>query len=140
MMLFYTGQTRSSAEILTEQVRNIEDRTSELLALKDLAVRAQDVIVAGDMSALGALLDEGWQLKRGLATQITNPSLDERYATAREAGALGGKVVGAGGGGFMLLLVAPQRQDDVRRDIQKRQLPVRLTRYGSTIVFQDGEE
>ncbi len=109
-MLFYTGQSRQSADVLTEQRRNIEDRARRCGACSSWPTQGRDALCDGRLDEFGALLHEGWQAKRGLASGITNADIDAMYSAARRAGALGGKISGAGGGGFMLLYCPPEHQ------------------------------
>jgi D-glycero-alpha-D-manno-heptose-7-phosphate kinase len=136
LMLFYTGVTRKAEDILGEQTRNIPATADSLRALKRLALQVRDALRAGDLDGFGLLLDEGWQLKKQLASRISNQSLDELYATARRAGALGGKIAGAGGGGYLLLYCQRDRQDDVRTALHSMsELPFHLERDGSKAIF-----
>src|SRR5581483_2639136 len=85
---------------------------------------------------IGEVLDENWAFKKRLASGITNSRIDEMYARARAAGAIGGKVAGAGGGGFLLLYVKPEFQAKVRDALSEyRQMPVMLDNFGATIIF-----
>jgi len=136
LMLFYTGVTRQASTILEEQVANIADRTEVLNGLKALAYEARRQIEQGNLDALGVTMDRGWVLKRQLASRITNSSIDAMYDVARHAGALGGKITGAGGGGFLLLYCPPKHQDAVRYALRHLQeLPFRLERDGSKVIF-----
>lgn len=136
LMLFFTGITRQSATVLTEQVQNIASRTAVLDAMKELARQGKECLEAGEFDTLGRLLDEGWQLKRQMAGSISNGHLDDLYNRARRAGALGGKITGAGGGGYLLLYVPPQKQDDVRSALKDlSELPFNLEFDGSKVVF-----
>jgi D-glycero-alpha-D-manno-heptose-7-phosphate kinase len=117
LMIFFTGTSRQSSKILKSQKkasqRRDRDTISRLDALKDLALEIRAVLEAGDMSAFGDLLHRSWMVKRGLADGITNQFLDQCYDVARENGALGGKVTGAGGGGFLMLYCPEERQQEV---------------------------
>jgi D-glycero-alpha-D-manno-heptose-7-phosphate kinase len=136
LMLFFTGVTRKSATILTEQVQNMANRLPVLRKMKRLALECKSCVEAGEFDALGCLLDEGWQLKRQMATSISNGNLDELYGRARCAGALGGKITGAGGGGYLLLYVPQQKQDDVRHALKEfDELPFNLESDGSKVIF-----
>jgi D-glycero-alpha-D-manno-heptose-7-phosphate kinase len=135
-LLFYTGITRSADTILEEQKNNIIDRINVLREMKQMAVQAREVLKAGDFNAFGALLHQTWELKKKMAGSISNVTINEIYETARRAGAVGGKVTGAGGGGFILLYVPHERQLAVRhalRDLQE--LPFRLEADGTKVIF-----
>ncbi|MCD6520924.1 MAG: GHMP kinase [Anaerolineae bacterium] len=136
LMLFYTGVTRQASTILKEQVAHIDERMDLLRGLKALAIEARHYLEQGQLDALGQALDRGWALKRQLASTISNERIDEMYQAARRAGALGGKITGAGGGGFLLLYCPPKDQDAVRYALRGlRELPFRLERDGSKVIF-----
>lgn len=136
LSLFYTGTTRRAEGILKEQSDRTAENRDALLRMRSLAADARAAIVAGEIPRLGAILDEGWQLKRHLSSGITNPAIDEKYARARAAGAYGGKITGAGGGGFLLLLHPPERSRQIADALSPMQrLPVRISTEGSRILF-----
>jgi D-glycero-alpha-D-manno-heptose-7-phosphate kinase len=107
VLLFYTGAARESRRVLGEQNRSTLAADAGVIAalhaLKTMAADARRHLEAGDLEALGELLNHGWEQKKRLASGITNARVDECYETARELGALGGKLTGAGGGGFLML-------------------------------------
>ncbi|HPB67949.1 MAG TPA: kinase [Candidatus Omnitrophota bacterium] len=136
LMLFFTGFSRTASEIAAHQIRNIPQKTSEHKALHQMAYQAVDILSANDMLAFGKLLDEAWKIKRSLSDKISTPFVDDMYAAARKAGAVGGKLLGAGGGGFLLLCVPPARQKNVRERLKKSLLiPFRFEDLGSQIIF-----
>jgi D-glycero-alpha-D-manno-heptose-7-phosphate kinase len=135
LLLFYTGMTRKSSTILSEQKANINGRLEILKEMKRLTYEARDAIVEGAFNEFGEILHRGWELKKKLASKISNPELDEMYETARKAGAIGGKITGAGGGGFLLLYCPNGSQDEVRRTIKLRELHFRFERDGSKVIF-----
>ena len=137
LLLFYTHRTRRSATILGPQVRNIPDRMGVLDGLRDLAYESRRCLEAGNLERFGRLLHEGWLLKTRMAEGITDKGIDELYEAALGAGALGGKLAGAGGGGFLLLYCPLAAQDAVRASLGRhlRELPFRFERDGSKIVF-----
>jgi len=136
LMLFFTGTTRLAASILTEQKANIEDRRPVLRALAAMACDGRAALQAGRLDALGELMHAGWEQKCRLASGITSPALDALYATARRAGAIGGKLTGAGGGGFLLLYCRPQDQQAVRAALHGlRELEFGLSNEGSLVVL-----
>ena len=135
LSLFYTGITRRAEEILKDQSSRTGENKDALLRMRSLAGEARTAIVDHDWERLGRILDEGWQLKRGLSTGISNPEIDRRFAAAKEAGAFGGKVTGAGGGGFLLLLHPPERSRQIAAALSPlKRLPVRITPEGSRIL------
>ena len=115
LMLFFTGFSRYASEIAQKQIDNFGDKQNELRILRQLADDATDILQGtGDLvTDLGALMNEAWRLKRELADGVTTPAVDDIYNAGLEAGALGGKLLGAGGGGFMLFVVKPDDQGAV---------------------------
>ncbi len=136
LLLFYTNTTRASSSVLVEQQDNIPTRLGFLDALQDLAERGAACLRQGDLDDFGRLLHEGWELKKKLASGISNGRLDALYDTARQAGALGGKIAGAGGGGFLLLYCPLDKQEAVRQALgHLRELPFAFERDGSRVIF-----
>lgn len=123
LMLFYTGSTRQAREILSEQRSASEQRSGRtvdaLHRIKDLGWQIKSVLEQGQLDDFGALLDESWQHKKQLASGVTNALIDDAYAQARQNGALGGKITGAGGGGFLMLYCPEDRQADVRGALER---------------------
>jgi D-glycero-alpha-D-manno-heptose-7-phosphate kinase len=135
-MLFFTGVSRHSSSILSEQVTNLQQRLRELREIKDMACEARDAIEEQNFEMLGVLIHQSWELKKRLATTVSNVRINEIYETARGAGAIGGKIAGAGGGGFLLLYVPLERQNKVRMALQGLQeLPFRLEADGTKVIF-----
>lgn len=136
LLLFYTGVTRQADSILREQNDNIPNRKRILGAMKRMAHTAREELCAGNLDAFGDLLHESWQLKKQLASGITNPSVEDLYQVARNAGARGGKLAGAGGGGFLLLYCPFNKRGDVRKAMHMlREIPIRLEPDGSKVIF-----
>lgn len=136
LMLFYTGKTRKAGDVLLEQKQKIGDTSSLLEQMRDQSYEVLKALEAGDTDFFGEALDQGWNLKKQLASGISNPDIDEMYATAKNAGALGGKIAGAGGGGFLLLYVHLERQNEVRRALKDfKELSFDLERDGSKSIF-----
>jgi D-glycero-alpha-D-manno-heptose-7-phosphate kinase len=139
LMLFFTGFVRNASEIAGAQIANTPRRTSELRRMYELVGEAQQVLIGGgDLTEFGRLLHEGWTLKRRLSELVSTSQIDEIYERARSAGAVGGKLLGAGGGGFMLLFVPPERQTQVRRALAETlYVPFEFEHSGSQIIFYD---
>jgi len=136
LLLFFTGVTRSADTILGEQNSNIHNHLSILRRLKTMAVIANEDLKSGNLDSLGHLLHESWQLKKQLASGVSNASIEKVYLRAREAGALGGKITGAGGGGFLLFYCRPQAREQVREALADLQeLPFELEPNGSSVIF-----
>lgn len=139
MLLFYTGVPRIASEVAAEQIRNIPDRGKELTAMLAITDEAERRISgsADFLNDFGKLLHESWTLKRSLSSRITTPFIDEIYSAARDAGAIGGKLLGAGSGGFFLVYAAPERQQEIKEKLAK--LPnvnFKFERDGSKIIYK----
>ncbi|MCX6375923.1 MAG: hypothetical protein NTU88_07840 [Armatimonadetes bacterium] len=136
LMLFYTGVTRKSEDVLTEQKRNIVDRLLVLRNMRKQAHEIHEALVNGCPDRLGEILHRGWMYKKQLADKISSAPIDEMYEIARKAGAVGGKIAGAGGGGFMLLYCPPECQTPVREALaDMKELPFNLERDGTKVIF-----
>jgi D-glycero-alpha-D-manno-heptose-7-phosphate kinase len=136
MLLFYTGVTRKAETILSEQKENIHDRLPVLRQLKAMAFHAREALCAGRLDEIGYLLHESWQLKKQLANGISNRDLESCYEAAIGAGALGGKVTGAGGGGCILLFCPPEKREKVRKALSGlRELPFKLDPDGTKVIL-----
>ncbi len=136
LLLFYTGRTRQAADILAEQKAGIEARTQVLSEMAKLAFEARESLVRGALHEFGELLDRGWHLKKQLASGISGDEIDEAYRVAIRAGAIGGKVAGAGGGGFLLLYCPAGKRDAVRGQLSRlRELPFMFQGDGSKVIF-----
>jgi D-glycero-alpha-D-manno-heptose-7-phosphate kinase len=135
-MLFFTNITRQASSILKEQREKTSTNRAHLQAIHALGKRIEEAIHARRFDEIGEVLDENWTLKKQLASGITTSRIDDMYTRARAAGAIGGKVAGAGGGGFLLLYVMPEHQAKVRDALSEyRQMPVMLDNFGATIIF-----
>lgn len=120
IMLFFTGFSRFASEIAGEQLKNMGSRKSQLLAMRDLVGSALEILSneSTPITDLGQLLHDSWQLKRELSSSVSTKEIDEIYEAGREAGAIGGKLLGAGGGGFMVFLVEPNKREQVRERLK----------------------
>ncbi len=142
LMLFYIGQEREASSILTEQSRNMADKEKfrRVEEMVELAVELSALLEKGDLNSLGEVLHRGWQLKRGVASGITNDVVEANYRLAREAGAEGGKLLGAGAGGFLLLSCRAEKQQQVREALGGlREMSIGLTEEGSQVLHNDGK-
>ena len=137
LLMFYTGTTRSANTILAEQTKNItsEDKARNLLKMCGLAKDMKIALENNDISSFGKILDEGWQLKKELASGIANQAIDEAYEIAMKNGALGGKLLGAGGGGFLLFYCEEEKQEQLKKAIGLRELDFSFERDGTSIVY-----
>lgn len=136
LLLFFTGRTRSSSSILDHQQRRIEQSRTDLDRLKACSHEARDLLLSGRLAEFGELLDTAWRHKKALAEGVSDSAIDELYSRACAAGAVGGKIAGAGGGGFLVFYVPPSRQDDVRHTLAPlRELPIAFDPGGARVVF-----
>jgi len=141
LMLFSTSVSRSASSILHALRQGILDADDGVLSrlgtMKELAAEIGDALEQGDLPLFGELLHRSWMEKQHLVEGITNPFLDQCYQTAREHGAGGGKISGAGGGGFLVLYCAKEHQDDVRAALSQlglRRWPLTLDRQGVQLM------
>lgn len=136
IMLFFTGQTRDSGTVLKEQKSKIVTNIELLDKIRLQAIKAEKCIKQGQLKKMGQLLDDSWQLKKKLASNISNLAIDEMYKAAKQAGAIGGKIAGAGSGGFLLLLVDPGKKNKVRKALSDfKYLPINHSADGSKVIF-----
>jgi D-glycero-alpha-D-manno-heptose-7-phosphate kinase len=141
LMLFYTGILRTASNIASAYAQNMHERRRQLRIMHDLVMEGESILSGqGDIREFGKLMHEGWQVKRSISANITNDSVDGIYKDASEAGAVGGKLLGAGGGGFILLFVPPDRQKAVHQALERLiHVPFNFERSGSQIIFFDSE-
>ena len=139
LLLFFTGFTRFSAEIQETTKKSINDEAKKQYLDKMLALvdEAQEVLENKERSLdeFGYLLDKTWKLKKEISDEITNDSIDALYDKAIAAGALGGKLLGAGGGGFLLFYVPKNKQRSVRRALKLMEVPFAFERYGTRVIY-----
>ncbi|MHB9023855.1 MAG: GHMP family kinase ATP-binding protein [Armatimonadota bacterium] len=139
LMLLYTGVQRLAHEVLEEQLERTVagDNTQGLLQLKELTAQGvQHLASDAPLEGFGELLHEGWLLKCRLSSKITSPLIDEAYARARQAGAIGGKLLGAGGGGFLLLFARPDDHPRIAQALPElRQVRFAFEDAGSHVIF-----
>jgi len=134
---FYLGTTRSANEILKEQSENMNDETKaqNLVKMCELAVQMRTSLVNSDLSAFGEILHESWNLKRKLASGISNAEIDELYDKAINAGAIGGKLLGAGGGGFLLFYCPQEKQSLLSSTLGLQPLQFSFDYDGTSTVY-----
>lgn len=140
LLLFYTGRQRRAEEVLGEQRARILDGRSvqALKEIRDLAYELRERLAGDDAEAVGRLLHRNWTLKQGLGGTVAGPDVEAWYERALEAGATGGKILGAGGGGFLLVAAPPDRHAAVRAALgDVREVPLRFTRRGTHISYLD---
>jgi D-glycero-alpha-D-manno-heptose-7-phosphate kinase len=139
MLLFYTGIKRDASEVLAVQARNTTAKFEVLRAMKDQVLALRDILSSGrNLHDFGRILHEGWMLKRSITPEISCAHIDEWYGKALGAGAVGGKLLGAGGGGFLLFFVEPQNQEPVIRALgELYRVPFAFDSGGSRITYYD---
>lgn len=144
ILLFFTGSSRRSTEILAEQqqacAEGSPDLTRRLAEMRDLVAPARKALQEGDLDGFGGLMHEGWRRKRGISARIATARIDDLYRIARARGALGGKIAGAGGGGFLMLFSREGGQEDLRDAMREQglsEMHFRFDHYGSRVVYND---
>lgn len=137
LLLYFTGLSRNATEIAKEQIELTQHRTRELKAMQQMVEEGVSILTKGsDLADFGVLLNEGWKLKRSLTSKISSPLIDEIYKTARRAGAIGGKLLGAGGGGFLLLFAEPDQHPMIKEALKTLlRVPFSVENLGSQIIF-----
>jgi len=141
--LFFTGFSRTASEIAKEQIRLTPHRKRELAMMFEMVNEAEAIVTNPNRSLkeFGELLNQSWQLKRTLTQNITNTAVDEIYEAGRSAGAIGGKLLGAGGGGFMLFFVPPERRQELRMRLKNLLcVPFSFSNRGSHVVVHEPEQ
>jgi D-glycero-alpha-D-manno-heptose-7-phosphate kinase len=142
LMLFFTGTSRIADEIAKSIIDNLKNRATKLICMRAMVDEAIGILQKPGVSIdeFGKLLDQSWKYKRSLSDQVTNPEIDRIYDEASRAGAIGGKILGAGGGGFLLLFVKPESQERVRERLKHLiHVPFDFDYSGSqVIVYQPG--
>lgn len=141
LMLFFTGFSRFSADVQVAHVKALKDKTTQLLEMKSLVDDAERILTSKtDLIEFGRLLDHTWKLKRGITDRISSDSIDGLYAKAIQAGAVGGKLLGAGGGGFLLFYVEKDKQQLVRDALQGfMEVPFKFENGGTRVLYYVSE-
>ncbi len=141
LLLFFTGITRQSVEVLSEQKQRIENHFAMLDEMGALVPCLKECMLNGMGQEFGELLDRNWRLKKQLASKISDAEIDEYYEQVLQAGAVGGKICGAGGGGFLLLYCPPEKRRAVMQAAKPlRHVPFRFERTGSVVLLAPGSE
>lgn len=142
LMMFYTGDVRDANNILGEETKNLasnEEKIEGTKKLVEMTHTLKERFENNDIDALGGILNESWAIKRNLAKGISNPAIDSYYDKAIKAGAMGGKLLGAGGGGFLLFYVPGEKnKENVRKSLSNlKEMPFELDQAGCGIIFMD---
>ena len=137
LVMFYTGNIRSANAILSEQKQNMSSqaKVDNLKKMCSLAEEMRSALELDRLDDFGDLLNEGWKLKRTLASGISNAAIDEAYEIAMQNGALGGKLLGAGGGGFLLFYCLSGNQEKLKVALRLRQFPFSFEKDGTAVAY-----
>jgi len=141
LLFFFTGFSRISSNVASAQVAATPKKLAELTQMKAMVARGVEILCGPmkEYDAFGELLHEAWMLKRTLTDKISDSAIDGIYEAGRKAGAIGGKLCGAGGGGFMLFYAPPDRHDAIKQALAKLLLvPIRFDSLGSHVAFYSG--
>lgn len=140
LMLFYTGSSRLSSDYAKKLINNLEANARHMKRMREMVEAGAEMLHGGRIEEFGRLLHESWKLKRGLANGTSSTTIDRIYDDAQRAGAIGGKLLGAGGTGFMVFVVPPERQPAVAKALSDLiTVPVSADFTGSTIIYRKEE-
>ena len=141
LLMFYTGVSRFAHQILEEQINNTKNQTinADLVEIKNMVKRGLEILTLGEnLDEFGRLLDEAWERKKLLSNSISSNFLDKIYVTAKSAGAIGGKLLGAGGGGFFVFYVDENKHEQVRKSLSTyAEVKFNFENHGSRIILND---
>lgn len=143
IMLFFTGFSRFSSDFAHEQIKNIDNREPQLHTIRAIAEHAFEVLRddRAPLRELGTMMNDSWRLKRELANNVSNSQIDEIYEAGRDAGAIGGKLLGAGGGGFIAFLVEPGNREKLRQRLRNLvSVSIDIDSEGSKIVVYQPDD
>jgi D-glycero-alpha-D-manno-heptose-7-phosphate kinase len=142
LLLFFTDFARKAPEIEAQKLKNFKNKSNELHAMAAMVHEGVDILKSRkNLNDFGKLLNEGWKLKRSLAPVVSTSKIDSIYETGIKAGAIGGKLLGAGGGGFMMLFAPPERHKKIKEKLKKfLHVPFKIEYLGSQIIYYSPEE
>ena len=137
LILLYTGDVRNANSILAEQASNMGkiDKVTSLIKMCELTRQLKEALESDDLNSFGSLLDENWQIKKQLASGISNQAINYYYDMAMKNGAKGGKLLGAGGGGFLLFYCEKEKQPELQQVLGLRSMPFEFEHYGTSVIF-----
>lgn len=142
MIMFFTGFSRIAAQIAQSKIQNFAAKKAHLMRMHQMVDDAQGILQSNStpISEIGTLLDEAWHLKRDLSDKVSTSMIDQIYETGIQAGATGGKLLGAGGGGFMLFVAPPEEHDSIRSALKNLvEVPIEFDYSGSQIILFNPE-
>lgn len=142
LLLFFTGYSRFSSKIQDKFIENIDKKNDILNQLKNTVDKAEQILIGdGNLDEFGKLLDFAWELKKSTSNEVTNENINEYYNKAKKAGALGGKILGAGGGGFLLFYVSEENQMTVRSALSDlMEVNFNFENGGTRVIFYSQED
>jgi D-glycero-alpha-D-manno-heptose-7-phosphate kinase len=141
LMFFFTGVARNSSDIAAEQIKKTPDKVRELSTMQSYVDDAVDIFRNNsDINEFGRLLHESWKLKRSLTDLISNSSINQMYESAINAGAIGGKLLGAGGGGFLLIFAPPEKHETIKNKLGLLHVPFQFDNLGSQIILYSTQD
>ncbi|MGC8565724.1 MAG: kinase [Thermoplasmata archaeon] len=139
LIMFYTGRERNSKKIHEEQMGMVDEKVENYNKMRDLAYTTYETLSKGKWEDLGELLERNWELKKELSNNITDTDIDRWYEKGKKAGAVGGKLMGAGGGGFLLFFVDPQKRQNLKKELNElSEEPFNFEPFGSRILYMEG--
>ena len=140
LMLCFTGFSRIASQIAKSKINNLSKRETELHKMREMVDEGISILqnIERPIEDFGRLLDASWQYKRTLSDQVSTPEIDALYTSAMQAGAIGGKILGAGGGGFMLIFAKPEKHDSIREALNRLvHVPFNFENSGSRVVLYE---
>ena len=140
VQLFFTEQLRNAHDIADKKITNIKSKKVNLNDMQDLVTEAESVLFSDNIHRFASLLNDQWTIKKDMEKSISNSDIDEIYKKGIKAGAVGGKLLGAGGGGFILFLTPPEKHELVRNALQLREVPVDFEHLGSQMIYHDYQD
>jgi len=143
LLLFFTGFSRTASTLAETQIIKIPQNEKILLNMMAIVGEAESILMASklDMNAFGKLMHEQWMMKKGIDTKISNNEINDIYDLGIAAGAIGGKLLGAGGGGFMLFIAEPSRHENIKIALKNLlHVPIRMDKNGSQIIYHSNDD
>ena len=140
VQLFFTEQLRNAHDIADKKITNIKNKKINLKDMQDLVIEAESVLFSDNIYRFANLLNDQWMIKKEMEESISNSDIDDIYKKGIKAGAVGGKLLGAGGGGFILFLTPPERHEHVRNALQLKEVPVDFEHLGSQMIYHDYQD